>query len=673
MPRRQLLTWSPQFRSASSARAASNANTGISGDSAVSMFAFFYTNSVPTTQLICSMGSSAGSQAGLQLRVLGVTAVDVNISVIGSIPVSGLQNLVGRWASVCVTKAAGATSYTIYVDGVAINGGGAGAGNFTNSPLYIGSDQTPTAAFNGNICCVGIWPQALSAAQVLAQHKSPYAPQGTPKVFYRATEGSGTTLVDISGNANNGTLTGTTWDGGQVPYGIRAPLEIQSPNDILSPLYYLDSRYGVTNDGSGKAVGWLDQSPNAITFAQSTSASRPAIVPSGMNGLQVLGFTSAGDEFMTGTTNFIGGAKEHSLFCVLRGTGSGPLAYVGFLTLGSGSSGENTSTIGIDSSNKFWWGGAGDGTPTISTTIANATSYVLCKGSKFSRTDGFLNGTKVIQDTAQLATLAITPATAALIGQYVTGGVGADYYLAVACAWNRRLGDGEWRALNNWANRVWGVGGSVTRSKPSFRIVIGDSPIRNWSFEYQPSFTAATNVQARWIDGTAAGTLTDPGYGWAILGLTGSAEARFDTSTAATGSGSMKLSTTNTGSLITVSNLITTTQPSTSCVAKPSTAYTCTFKMKTNYVSGDSADGASIAFVERNSAGTALVTNTSTKVKTTTDWTEYTVSFTTNAATSWIAPRLQVTGSTGTATLIMDAWFDDIRVTSSVCNRAQIS
>lgn len=673
MPRRQLLTWSPQFRSSSSARGVSNANTGISGDSAVSMFAYFYMNSVPTTQLICSMGVSAGTRTGMQLRVLSTTSVDLNVSGVGSIPVSGLSNLTNRWVSVCATKSAGSTVFLLYVDGIAINGGGTGTGNFTNSPFYLGSDQTPTAAFNGNLSCTGLWASELTAAQVLAQHLNPSIAQGTPTVFYRMTGGSGTAITDMSSNANNGTLTGTTWDGGQVPLGIRAPLEIQSPNDILSPLFYLDSRFGVTNDGGGKAVGWLDQSPNAIAFAQSTEASRPTIVASGMNGLQTLGFTAAADEFMQGTTNFIGGAKEHSLFCVLRGTGSGPSAFVGFLALGSGASGGNTSTIGVVNTNNFWWGGAGDGTPSIATTIANATSYVIGKGSRLSRTDGFFNGAKVIQDYPQLSALTITPATYALIGRYVTGGVSADYNLAVACAWNRCLSDGEWRALNNWANRVWGVGGSVTRAQPPFRVIIGDAPIRNWSFEYQPTFTAATNTAARWIDGTAAGTTTDPGYGWAILGLTGSAQAQYDTSTAVTGTGSMKLSTTNTGSLITVSNLVATTQPFTACVAQPSTSYVCTFKMKTNYVSGDSNNGASVAFVERNAAGTALVTNTSTEVKTTTDWTTYTVSFTSNAATAWIAPRLQVTGSSGTATLIMDAWFDDIRVTSSIYNRTQIT
>lgn len=282
----------------------------------------------------------------------------------------------------------------------------------------------------------------------------------------------------------------------------------------------------------------------------------------------------------------------------------------------------------------------------------------------------------VVENRARIGAYGVTPATTALIGRYTGGGASSSSYynLAVAAAWNRRLSSAEFRALHNWANRVWGVGGSVTRTQIPFRTPIGDAPIRNWSFEYQPSYTAATNVQARWIDGTAAGTTTDPGYGWAVLGLTNSAEARYDNTTAATGTGSLKLSTTNTASLITVSNIIATTAPYTGCPASPSTAYTCTFKMKTNYVSGDSNNGASVAFVERNAEGTFTATPTSTLVKTTTDWTEYTVSFTTTATTAWICPRPQIVGNTGTGTLIMDAWFDDIRVSaSSIYSRTQIT
>lgn len=45
---------------------------------------------------------------------------------------------------------------------------------------------------------------------------------------------------------------------------------------------------------------------------------------------------------------------------------------------------------------------------------------------------------------------------------------------------------------------------------------------------------------------------------------------------------------------------------------------------------------------------------------TTTDWTFYTTTFTTGATTSYIVFDHRVYGHQGAATLIMDAWFDDI-------------
>ena len=55
-----------------------------------------------------------------------------------------------------------------------------------------------------------------------------------------------------------------------------------------------------------------------------------------------------------------------------------------------------------------------------------------------------------------------------------------------------------------------------------------------------------------------------------------------------------------------------------------------------------------------------MVTNVGTYVKTTTDWTLYTVTFTTAANTVYLAFDHRVYGHQGAATLIMDAWFDDI-------------
>ena len=85
--------------------------------------------------------------------------------------------------------------------------------------------------------------------------------------------------------------------------------------------------------------------------------------------------------------------------------------------------------------------------------------------------------------------------------------------------------------------------------------------------------------------------------------------------------------------------------------------------MKTNYVSGDSNHGANIAWLVSSGAGASDATTNTTLIKTTTGWTQYTGTFTTTATARFLTPRLTLYGHTGTATLIMDAWFANITLT----------
>lgn len=191
---------------------------------------------------------------------------------------------------------------------------------------------------------------------------------------------------------------------------------------------------------------------------------------------------------------------------------------------------------------------------------------------------------------------------------------------------------------------------------------------RNADFEVAPTFTAATSTGARWIDGSAAGiAASDSAYKWAIIsGTTANTfAAQFDNSEKYDGTNSMKLSLGAVGSSlevgpmtsIAVGGLIRTGIP---CAG--STAYTAKFWMKTTYTSGDSNDGAFVNINERTVAAGGSVNNTSTKIKTTTDWTQYTIQFTTAAATRFLIPRLALAGVSGTGTLIMTAWFDKLEL-----------
>jgi hypothetical protein len=192
---------------------------------------------------------------------------------------------------------------------------------------------------------------------------------------------------------------------------------------------------------------------------------------------------------------------------------------------------------------------------------------------------------------------------------------------------------------------------------------------RNWQkngdFELSPTFVAPTTSTSVFITGTATGSATDDTYTWAT-NKGGTAQVQFDTAEKHSGTTSMKVSTTATGSFMyarTIPGTATNLKLRTWAIkVVPSTQYTINFWMKTNLVSGSATSGARMAVVQYSGAAAALTTGLSTAVTTTTDWTEYTFTITTQATCDFIELQCRVTGNDGTATLIMDGWFDDISV-----------
>lgn len=158
----------------------------------------------------------------MQLRITSSATVDLNISGIGSIPYTTGYSFFNVWHSIAAYKAAGSTAYLIYVDGLAVNGGGTGTPNWTNSPLYVGTVQSGATPMNGNISVCGIWNATLTDAEFLALHFKLQRPTTAAKVFSRMTTGSGLSAADVSGNGNDIAFTGVTWSAGVVPWGVRA-------------------------------------------------------------------------------------------------------------------------------------------------------------------------------------------------------------------------------------------------------------------------------------------------------------------------------------------------------------------------------------------------------------------------------------------------------------------
>lgn len=203
------------------------------------------------------------------------------------------------------------------------------------------------------------------------------------------------------------------------------------------------------------------------------------------------------------------------------------------------------------------------------------------------------------------------------------------------------------------------------------RRTVGEAFVLNGDFTTVPTLVAPQTTTG-YIDGTATGSAVPiAGSNWAVFGLNNSITAQIDATETYNGKATLKLATTAVNSRVTAQNILSATRAGMlqAIPVLPSTAYTCTFWMKTNVTSGDSNDGAHTAFVERDSEGGQVVVNADTPVKATQDWTLHTISFTTNSATRFLTIRPHVTGNTGTATLIMDAWFADFRVSSTALLR----
>lgn len=197
------------------------------------------------------------------------------------------------------------------------------------------------------------------------------------------------------------------------------------------------------------------------------------------------------------------------------------------------------------------------------------------------------------------------------------------------------------------------------------RRPIWDNLQKNGDFELAPAFVAPTTSTSVFITGTATGSATNDAFTWAT-NKGGTGQAMFDLAEKYSGAYSMKVSTQAAASFMyarTVPGTATNQKLRLNAITvNPNTSYTVTFRMKTNLVSGASNSGARMAVVQYNGAATALTTVLSTAVTTSTGWTEYSFAFTTQATCNFIELQCRVTGNDGAATLIMDAWFDDIAV-----------
>lgn len=214
----------------------------------------------------------------------------------------------------------------------------------------------------------------------------------------------------------------------------------------------------------------------------------------------------------------------------------------------------------------------------------------------------------------------------------------------------------------------------MARAAVTNRVSTGNILLANANFENYPTFTAQTNVASRFITGTAAGSTTNRTYVWACPSgaVTSSSAAGFDSTVSHSGSASMKLSTLNATGAITVAYNATVTTTITAADLKyvfvmlPNTFYTLTGFVKTNNVATNSAF---INIRQVNSSGTQVATTASSKLSGTNDWTQLTVTVTTQATAAFgtILLSNSVAGNTS------DAWFDDLVLICRTSQRVAVS
>ena len=191
------------------------------------------------------------------------------------------------------------------------------------------------------------------------------------------------------------------------------------------------------------------------------------------------------------------------------------------------------------------------------------------------------------------------------------------------------------------------------------RLQKGQVFIKNGDMASQPSFTAPTSTNTRWVDGTAAGSTTDSQYGWYYVNFTETtSDARFSRFHKTKDGYSMHMRTTNATGRVTVetSNDLTNTYAGEKALLfriKPSTAYKLSCWCKTINAATSSAifiihqwDG---QYANRTSNSAATMDGDN-------DWTYRTLNFTSRSTDAFgaIVIGLNVAGN------VSEAYYSDI-------------
>ena len=186
----------------------------------------------------------------------------------------------------------------------------------------------------------------------------------------------------------------------------------------------------------------------------------------------------------------------------------------------------------------------------------------------------------------------------------------------------------------------------------------------NGGFESQPSYTADTNTNGKWIDGTAGGSASDDTYKWYFSKSGADVHARFATDDAYEGVGSLKAVIGSNSSYFEIRGDATGYFGARGIALTPGLRYRVYAAMKSENVSGDASGGQHVQFLCSKADGSNASQEFSVtgNVKINQGWTLFYVDFTAGPNSYWGHFECRCYGHTGAATLQGTFRFDSCKV-----------
>lgn len=216
---------------------------------------------------------------------------------------------------------------------------------------------------------------------------------------------------------------------------------------------------------------------------------------------------------------------------------------------------------------------------------------------------------------------------------------------------------GKGNISNNTSQTITGVA-RITNN------ALGSNIVTNGFFTAIPSFTAATNTNNRWIDGTAGGAASNAGgYGY-YFSKSGTCTGELRASGGFHDGGYLLGKITATGSYFEIRNNATGYFQASGFALIPGKSYRASVRMKSENVSGSAGGGQHVQLLCANAAGGSASQEMSVTggITINKDWTYYQVDFIAGVNSYWAHLEARCYGHNGAGTLIGDFYFAEMQV-----------